>query len=295
MARVRNAPPALNSFIGRTRELDEIGRLLTSARMVTIVGPGGSGKTRLALEVAAMLAPRYPGSAWLVELASVERAAALTPDAHAIDAIVRICSHLDGLPLAIELAAARVGSVALVEIANRLESGLSALGRGSRTAPTRQQTLAATLDWSYTSLTERERRMFRSLAVFPMPFDLEAADWVSRESGAVPDDDGGALDTLAALVDKSLVTIDESAAVARYRLLEPLRQYAEERLKECEERHLALRKRFDWSLTIAERANADLWGSSHATAVAVLEAAYPALRAALEWQLRSEGDTQAVA
>lgn len=410
--RVRNAPPALNRFIGRTRELDEIGRLLTSARIVTIVGPGGSGKTRLALEAAAMLAPRYPGSAWLVELASVERSAALTaalaaaldiveqpnqpllttiaaalaarrpmlvaldncehliaacaeliealiracpdvtllctsreplhipgevvwrisslglpqmghgsspevalacdsvqlfldraralapmltPDAHTIDAIVRICGHLDGLPLAIELAAARVGTVALGEIAARLESGLSALGRGSRTAPSRQQTLAATLDWSYTSLTERERRMFRALAVFPMPFDLEAAEWVSSESGAASDDDGGALDTLAALVDKSLVTIDESAAVARYRLLEPLRQYAEERLKASEERHLALRRRFDWSLMLAERANADLWGLAHAAAMARLEAAYPALRAALEWQLRSEGDAQAVA
>ncbi len=414
-ARVRNASPALNRFIGRTRELDEIGRLLAGARVVTIVGPGGSGKTRLALEVAAMLAPRYPAGAWLVELAGVERSPALpqalaaalevieqpnqpllatitaalavrrpmlvaldncehliaacaelaetlihacpdvtllctsreplhipgeivwrlsslglpqtgdasdpeaalacdsaqlfldrgralaptlTLDARATDAIVRICGHLDGLPLAIELAAARVGTVALDEIANRLKSGLSALGRGSRTAPTRQQTLAATLDWSYALLTERERRLFRSLAVFPMPFDLEAAEWVSGEDAAFPADDEAApdtLDTLAALVDKSLVTIDESAEVARYRVLEPLRQYAEQRLKDCGELQMALRKRYDWGLALTERANGVLWGPAHAAAVARLEAAYPALRATLEWRLRSEGDAPAAA
>ncbi|HEX9036479.1 MAG TPA: tetratricopeptide repeat protein [Ktedonobacterales bacterium] len=417
-APVRNALPALNRFIGRTRELDEIARLLAGARVVTIVGPGGSGKTRLALEVAAMQAPRYPAGAWLVELASVENslalpqalaaalevieqpnqplvatitaalatrgpmlvaldncehlitacaelveallhacpgvtllctsreplhipgetvwrlsslglpqtgsasgletalgcdsvqlfldraralAPALTLDARATEAIARICTHLDGLPLAIELAAARVGTVALDEIADRLESGLGALGRGSRTAPTRQQTLVATLDWSYASLTERERRLFRRLAVFPAPFDLEAAEWVSAEDDAFPVDDAdaldalGTLDTLAALVDKSLVTIDESAGAARYRLLEPLRQYAERRLKDCGERQVALRKRYDWGLALTERANGLLWGPSHTTAVARLEAAYPALRATLEWRLRGEGDAPAAA
>jgi tetratricopeptide (TPR) repeat protein len=197
--------------------------------------------------------------------------------------------------------------VALDEIANRLESGLSALGHGSRTAPTRQQTLMATLDWSYASLTERERRLFRCLAVFPMPFDLEAAEWVSAEGDAFPADDGGALDTLdtldtldaldtlAALVDKSLVTIDESAGAARYRLLEPLRQYAEQQLNERGERQMALRKRDDWGLAITERANGVLWGPAHAAAVARLEAAYPALRATLEWRLRGEGDAPAAA
>lgn len=211
---------------------------------------------------------------------------------------MRICRHLDGLPLAIELAAARVGMVALDEIANRLESGLSALGRGSRTAPTRQQTLVATLDWSYALLTERERRLFRRLAVFPMPFDLEAAEWVSGEGVAFSADDRGALvtlDTLAALVDKSLVTIDESAGVARYRLLEPLRQYAEQRLKECGELQMALRMRYDWGLALAERANGLLWGPAHAAAVSRLEAAYPAIRATLEWRLRSEEDAPAAA
>jgi predicted ATPase/DNA-binding SARP family transcriptional activator len=413
--RVRNASPALNRFIGRAREVDEISRLLAGARLVTIVGPGGSGKTRLALEVAAVLGPGYAGAAWLVELASVERssvlpqalaasldvierpdqpllatitatlaarrpmlvaldncehliaacaelaemlihacpnvtllctsreplhipgevvwrlsslglpqtdhasdleaalacdsvqlfldrARALAPtlalDARTIHAMARICGHLDGLPLAIELAAARVGTVGLEEIANRLASGLSALGRGSRTAPTRQQTLVATLDWSYASLTERERRLFRCLAVFPMPFDLEAAEWVSMEGADVSADDGDAqdtLDTLAALVDKSLVTIDESAGATRYRLLEPLRQYAEQRLNECGERQTALRKRDDWGLAITERANGLLWGPSHAAAVARLEAAYPALRATLEWRLHGEGAAPAAA
>ncbi|HLZ24733.1 MAG TPA: BTAD domain-containing putative transcriptional regulator, partial [Ktedonobacterales bacterium] len=389
-ARVRNAPRAPNRFIGRARELDEIGHLLAGARIVTIVGPGGSGKTRLALEVAAMLVPCYPAGAWLVELAEVERSPALpqalaaalevieqpnqpllgtimaalaarrpmlvaldncehliaacaelveslihacpnvtllctsreplhiagevvwrlsslglpqtdhtsdleaaltcdsvqlfldraralaptlTLDERTIKAMARICSHLDGLPLAIELAAARVGTVGLDEIASRLESGLSALGRGSRTAPTRQQTLEATLDWSYTSLSERERRLFRCLTVFPIPFDLEAAEWVSMEGADFSADDGDAqdtLDTLAALVDKSLVTIDESAGATRYRLLEPLRQYAEQRLKECGERQMALRKRDDWGLAITERANGVLWGPAHAAAVASL-------------------------
>ncbi|MCA1845192.1 MAG: hypothetical protein LC792_18765, partial [Actinobacteria bacterium] len=155
------------------------------------------------------------------------------------NAIARICRQLDGMPLALELAAARVRVLSAGQIADRLDDRLRLLTAGTRSAPARHQTLRATMDWSFELLSEPEQRLLRRLSVLPQDFDLEAAT-------AVADDDADALDVLdllARLVDKSLLVAEGAADGARYRLLETVRQYGAEKLaefgeqKETERRH----------------------------------------------------------
>ena len=353
--------PEQTSFVGRRRELAEIGQALGRTRLLTLTGPGGAGKTRLAYEAAARLADGYPDGVHVVELASLSRpelvpqtvasvldvplpetgtaevalarqlaerrllivldncehlldacarlAAALLracpdvvvlatsreplrvggevtwrtpslalPDLQALPpldrlaelesvrlfverardaapgfvldettapAVAEICVRLDGMPLALELAAARTSALAPAQIAARLDDALRVLGRGSRAAVTRQQTLHATLAWSHDLLEEDERVLFRRLAVFAGSMSLEAVEQVCGGDGL------DVVDLLSRLVDKSLVQADHAEGTARYRLLETIRQFADQRLRDAGERAARVRAHRDWYLAFA--------------------------------------------
>ena len=325
-------PVHLTRFIGRGHELTELARLIGGTRLLTLTGAGGSGKTRLAREVAAAESARYARIAWVdlapvadpaiiarevatalhipdrggrpaealvatiadapmllvldncehlvdaaAELAEsllracprlgilttsrealgipsetawlvpplggaeavqlfVERAQASLPafelnDANA-SAVRDICRRLDGIPLAIELAAARVRVLSPEQIATRLDDAFRLLTSGSRTALPRQRTLRGTMDWSYELLDRREQALLRRLAVFSGSFSLEAAEAVCVGDPLEPED---ILDDVAALVDKSLVVMEAGDGVARYRLLETVRQYGLELLARHED------------------------------------------------------------
>jgi predicted ATPase len=383
-------PRPLTPLVGRERELDEVTSLLTTARLVTLTGPGGVGKTRLALELADQLAAGGARTVWFVELAAltddalvdqavaaavrvreeagrphaetlgrhlsgqrgvlvldncehvvgacarlaesllrqcaalrilatsqeafavagearyvlrplqvpvpstrstaasvagsaavrlfVERARsavsgfALT-DANA-DAVGRICRQLDGIPLALELAAARVRVLSAEEIASRLDDRFGLLAGGTRTALPRQQTLLALLDWSYDLLSADEQALLVRLSVFAGGFTLEAAE--SLRSG---DHGGEVLDTLTGLVDKSLVMVDAATPI-RYRLLETVRQYAAGHLAAATAAALrdALAAYF---AQLVQRAAPMLEGPDEAPWLAVLEREHDNIRGAI--------------
>ena len=158
-------------------------------------------------------------------------------------AVAEICVRLDGMPLALELAAARTSALAPAQIAARLDDALHVLGRGSRAAVTRQQTLHATLAWSHDLLDEDERALFRRLAVFAGSMSLEAVEQVCGGLDVV--------DLLSRLVDKSLVQAEHADGTARYRLLETIRQFADQRLRDAGERAAQVRAHRDWYVAFA--------------------------------------------
>ncbi len=184
----------------------------------------------------------------------VERAAAAAPgfvldEANAAD-VVRICFRLDGLPLALELAAGRLGALSADAIAARLDDRFRLLRAGSRAAPTRQQTLEATLEWSHELLSPDERMLLRRLSVFAGGFELASVEAVCAGGGL----DGRDLaDVLARLVEKSLVAFEGHGGDRRYRLLETVRLYAGGRVEEAGEAEEVRRRHADWALTLAER------------------------------------------
>jgi predicted ATPase/class 3 adenylate cyclase len=342
-----NLPGQLSAFIGRDREVAEVGALVESARLVTLTGAGGCGKTRLGLQVAAELLDGSGDGVWLAELAAVtdedavpaaicdalrlaaspgrpalealldalalqdvlivvdncehliggcaktaeailrrcprvhllatsreplgiggesiyrvpslslpgpadsaapapgssdavalfaERArahgVALNVDGQAGPLVVSVCRRLDGMPLAIELAAARLRSMSLAELHDRLDQRFRLLTGGSRTALERQQTLRATVGWSYSLLTGAERVLLARLSVFAGGFDLDAAEAVC---GSGDLDVLDVADLLGSLVDKSLVVAEPAGTGLRYRLLETVRLFAAERLVEAGE------------------------------------------------------------
>ncbi|HJY58150.1 MAG TPA: DUF4062 domain-containing protein, partial [Streptosporangiaceae bacterium] len=341
-----NLPLQVSSFIGRARELEQTAAALGQSRVVTLTGVGGVGKTRLALQVAEQVLPRFGDGAWLCELAPirdaagvddavaavfsvtarggqstrdalvgflrskelllvldncehllagaaalavilerscarlvilatsreglgidgerlvpvpplvvpgddadletitdaeavrlfVERAAAVKPDfqvtadnAAAVAAVVR---RLDGVALAIELAAARVPAMTPAELARRLNRSFAVLAGGRRGAADRHQTLRAAIDWSFELLTEPERALLGRLAVFAGGCTLQAAETVCSGEDIDP---GSVFELLASLVARSLVVAEESGPQSRYRLLETIRQYGEERLDQAGE------------------------------------------------------------
>jgi predicted ATPase/DNA-binding SARP family transcriptional activator len=396
-------PTPLTSFIGRERELAELARLLRTTRLLMLAGPGGCGKTRLALAIARDLQAAYPDGVWFVELASlgdpglvpqavaaalgvpeqadrplietlvaylrdrrallvldncehlivacaylaeallqgspelrllatsreplhiggelVWRVPSLTlPDprelpaldalagceairlfverARAIrttfalternaEAVARLCHRLDGMPLALELAAARVGVLSIEQIVARLDDCIALLTGGSRTSLTRQQTLRAALDWSHALLDERERALLRRLAVFAGGFSLEAAEAVAACGDVAPAD---VFDLLAQLVDKSLVVADPlaDAGEARYHLLEPVRQYARSQLQAAGELVATQRRHWDWCLALAREADAEWRGPTHQRWLARMELEHDNVRAALGWCVRED-------
>ncbi|MGF1473063.1 MAG: LuxR C-terminal-related transcriptional regulator [Rubrobacteraceae bacterium] len=200
----------------------------------------------------------------------------LTPEN--AESVAEICRKLDGIPLAIELAAARVGTLSVGQISERLENALRLLTNGRRTAGHRQRTLRGTLDWSHDLLEEQERQVFRRLSVFAGGFTPEAAEKVTSLDGT-PED--RVLDLLSGLVDKSLVVSRDG----RYRLLEPVRQYAGQKLEESGAREPVSRRHALWCLELAEEAEPELTGPDQTWWVDRLETEHDNLRAALGWAL----------
>jgi predicted ATPase len=230
-------------------------------------------------------------------------------------AVAQVCRRLDGIPLAIELAAARVKAISVEQIAVRLDDGFRLLTGGSRTAQPRQQTLRATLDWSYNLLTEAERALLRRLSVFAGGWTLEAAEavcggdderpttndqrsltteqrptitdapGVGRSSLVVRRDD--VLDFLTALVEKSLVVYEEQGGESRYRLPETVRQYGRERLMEAGEAAALRACHLDHYVEFGERAGTELFGPDQVAWMDRLEAEDDNLRAALEWSIEN--------
>ena len=394
-----NLPSQLTSLIGREREMQEAKKLLASARLLTLIGPGGTGKTRLSLQIAADQLSEFKDGVWLVELAPltdpafiiltiagvlelrevpglplinvvtdylrarqlllildncehvveesaqiadhllhacpqlkiiassrealgidgetvyrvpslslpdrsshslmeyeatrlfIDRAAKAEPRFHLTDqnasSIAQICTRLDGIPLAIELAAARVKLFTPEQIAERLDDRFRLLTGGSRTALPRQQTLRALIDWSYQSLNVTEQRALCRLAVFSGGWTFEAAESVIGK----PD----AWEGLFGLVNKSLVNVDEQQGKSRYRFLETIRQYAMERLLESGEAISVRDRHLDYFLqSMKQTAQRDekIFGAlpDDTEWLDRMEVEHDNLRAALEWAISNHPD-----
>lgn len=388
-----NLPVSTTSFIGREAVLETLTELFTSARLVTITGPGGVGKTRAAIEMASRSLETFPDGVWLAELGPIgvpdlvvttvaevlrvdegrglslreaiidrlrgknallmmdncehlilacaelaedlltkdasvrilatsreplgvagellfdlppmglpegddvgageltgteavrlftERARLVVPGLMLKDtggrAAVSICRKLDGLPLAIELAAARLRSMSIQQIDERLGDRFEVLTRGPRVAAPRQQTLQALIDWSHDLLDAQEKILFRRLSVFGGSFTIEAAQV------ACPDhrlQSSEVMNILFKLVDKSLLTTSAPGEKLRYRMLETIRAYARQKLADASETETQSRRLFDWADRVVE--GADLEGPDQQVATEMLSADHDNLRAAIDW------------
>jgi predicted ATPase/class 3 adenylate cyclase len=393
-----NLPIQLTSFIGRENEIAELKHELDQHRLVTLTGSGGTGKTRLSLQVAADLLDRFDHGVWFIELAPLadpdlipqtilsamsiseqpnktpievlkeylhEKKALIVLDncEHLIEAsakvtndllnaapglkvlassrealgvkgelsypvpslslpdpkhlpvfeqlsqfeavrlfidrallvaphfgvdkdnalfIAQICYRLDGIPLAIELAAARIKMMSLDQISARLDDRFRLLTGGARTALPRQQTLRALIDWSYDLLSQNERLLFHRLSVFAGGWTLEAAEAVCSGDGLETFD---VLDLLSQLVNKSLVVVVEGSQnrETRYRILETIRQYALEKLAESGESEAVHGQHLDFFLSIALRFKQELHGPQALSYVKRVNIEHDNLREAMNW------------
>jgi len=399
-----NVSAPLTSFVGRRSELAEVRRLLLLARLVTVTGTGGSGKTRLALQVAGEIGEHYKDGVWVVELGDLH-APALVPAAiasalelqenpeqgleetlvealrlrsmllildnceHVIEPCARlaetllsrcpdltllctsreslgvagevawqlpplttpdpadsvslerlqewdsvqlfvhrartaapswrltkenapwiaeICAQVEGIPLAIELAAARVKVVTVEAIARRLDDKLGFLTAGARQTPQRHKTLRNAIDWSYNLLSDRERRLLARLSIFPGGFSLEAVEEVCSGSDI---DSMKVVDLLAGLVNKSMLQVDEGGEGTRFRLLETIAQYAQERLAELGEESRLSARHTSFFRLLAEKAEGELHGEDQALWWKRLRADHDNLRRAFRWAVE-RGDTE---
>ena len=214
----------------------------------------------------------------------VDRARAVQPgfstDGHAGEVVSDVCRRLDGLPLAVELAAARLRALPLATLADRLDDRFRLLTGGARTTLPRQQTLRAVVDWSYDLLFDDERRLFARLSVFAGGCELAAAEAVCADD-LVPEEE--ILDILSRLVDKSLVTVDIGPTTARYSQLQTLWQYARERLADSGETDEVRERHARWYLDLGEQGRPGLRGHSGIEWRARLEAELDNFRAALDW------------
>ncbi len=202
----------------------------------------------------------------------------LTPQS--AKAVAEICRQLDGIPLAIELAAARVGALAVEQISERLKDSLKLLTGGARTAVARQQTLRGSLDWGYELLAQPERLLFRRVSVFAGGFSLEAAEAVGGGYGVEEED---ILDLVSRLVDKSLVVGASEGGTLRYGMLEPVRQYAREKLEESGEAEEVRNRHAAFFLALAEEAEPQLKSWRQEEWLGRLDRESDNLRAALRW------------
>ena len=392
-----NLPVQLTSFIGRESALVELRHRLSRARLLTLSGPGGCGKTRLALQLAGELTADFPDGLWFVDLVPLadsslvaqkvmsaagvreqadrsaqetlvgffatkrsllvldncehligavaglvdvllrttveltvlttsretlrltgevvwpvsplsvpsedqmrtveeiraceavrlftDRAALSRPEFILTNenatAVAAICRQLDGLPLAIELAAPRIASLSPTQFLARLGDGLNLVSRSSRTAPAKQQTLEATFDWSYQLLNERERMLFRRLGVFAAPFSLEAIEAVCSGEGIAADD---ALYLLGELVEKSLVVAEHGTGdEIYYRLLETIRRYALSRLHDLDEHHYVQQRLAQFCASVAEHARERLHSPDALLWMDLLDDQEDNLRSVLGW------------
>jgi non-specific serine/threonine protein kinase len=206
--------------------------------------------------------------------------------------VARVCQQVDGIPLAIELAAARTGVLSVDQIAARLDNRFRLLVGGGRTAPARQQTLRATIDWSYGLLPRAERRLLNCVSVFAGGWTLEAVERVAAAPDSPAED---VFDALARLVDKSLVQAEPGpSGHLRYRLLESVRDYAAEHLREGGDAIAVQRRHCAYYSALAEEAEAQvLWGPDGLDWLVRLDREYGNLRAALGWSLSEAGDATA--
>jgi predicted ATPase/class 3 adenylate cyclase/DNA-binding CsgD family transcriptional regulator len=396
-----NLPTQLTSFVGREKELADVRRLLHNTRLLTVIGPGGTGKTRLSIQAASEMLDQYPDGVWFVELAPildpqlVPRTTALAiglrdePQRPVIDmlcdylsrkkmllildncehlvdacakmadrilhaapdvrifassreslgiggevtyrvpslglpdiehlppieslsqyeavrlfidrstsavpsftvtnanapALAQVCHRLDGIPLAIELAAAKIRVLSVEQISKRLDDRFRLLTGGGRTALERHQTLRAAIDWSYNLLSPAEQILFNRLSVFVGGWTLEAAEAVC-EGGPVTGED--ILNLIEQLINKSLVITEEVGHEARYHMLETIRQYASEKLAEVGETNNVRERHLEYFLDLAETAEPHLIRAEQLEWLAKLDADYENLRLALEWAFSRE-------
>ncbi len=400
--RPTNLPRRLSTFVGRERELAEGRELLASSPLVTLTGPGGVGKTRLALQIALAMLDGLPDGVWLAELGSVsdeglvlqavaealkvteqpgrplidtvldhlhsrqlclvldncehvlrtcaeiayevlretdtrilatsrealgvegehvlpvpslelptgdrrltaatslrsaavrlflDRATAAQPSFQLTDdnagVVVQLCRRLDGVPLALELAAARMRALPVEQIAARLDDRFRLLTGGSRMAVTRHQTLRATMDWSHDLLAEDERAVFRRLAAFAGGCSLAAAEAVTAGDDVVSED---VLDVVTKLVDKSLVVPAATDGQARFTMHETVRAYARDKLVDAGEAEAVQRAHRDWYLALVEQAKPEFFrGPPPRDWLAVFDLEQDNLRLALEWSAAEAG------
>ncbi|MCP3904878.1 MAG: protein kinase [Planctomycetes bacterium] len=394
-----NLPAPATSFVGRSGQLRDLAKLVSEARLVSLTGTGGAGKTRLALELARRVQARFPDGAYLVELAAItnpglvataiattlgvqdrprtttlevlaehlasrtmlividncerlldgvsdvlvrllaaagslriiatSREALKIPGEHAwpvpsldvpsddtpgdiaaaesvilfadraravrpafeltasnAGAVARLCRRLDGIPLAIELAAAQVRGLTPEEIDERLDDRLRLLALEARGVAARHRTLRAAMDWSYEAITDSERRMLRALSVFAGGWTIDGTVAVCGPGGSVEDggdlDDLGVIDLLTRLVDKSLVIADHAGGESRYRLLETVRQYAAEQLDAAGETGEVHARHLDFYVDLVERVEPELTGGTQGVILARLEAEHDNVLAALD-------------
>ena len=393
-----NLPQQVTTFVGRERELRDIKKLLTSARLLTLTGSGGTGKTRLGLQVAVDLLDASGDGSWFVEFAAITEPSLivqtvanslsireepgralmqtlvdylkgkrlllmldnaehmLNPVAELVNQIIRncpnvqvlvtsrealsvtgertyrvpslsmpdpthkysreelaqfeavklfvdratmsqptfeltninssaiaqLCHRLDGIPMAIELAAARVRALPVERIAERLDDRFRLLTSGSRTALPRQQTLRAMIDWSYDLLSENEKTLLRRLSVFSGGWSLESAERVCS-GGEGNLEEWEILDLLQSLVDKSLAVYDDAAG--RYRITETVRAYGRDALHSLNESAVIRSKHQEYFATLAEKIQEQILGPRAVEALAILDTEQKNLRAAIEWGL----------
>jgi predicted ATPase len=392
-----NLPQQVTSFIGRDKEVREVAQALAKSRLVTLTGAGGTGKTRLALHVAADVLDTFPDGTWLIQLASLADAERVpqaiattlglreepgkgllqtvidhlkplhvllvldnaehlldscarcadallrecprvtllassrerlgvdgelthgvlpleTPDPAAggalelvatygavalfieraqlhlsafaltsrnVRAVCAICRRLDGIPLALELAAARVRSMAVDEIERRLDRRFDLLKGGSRTASPRQQTLRSLIDWSFDLLDPAEQSLLARLAVFSGGWTLEASEIICSDDETVAQE--SVLDLTASLADKSLLVVDVANEATRYRMLETIRQYSQERLHQSGQVETFRARHLAHFLSIAKQAATELHGADQNAWFDRLEREHDNVRAALSW------------
>ncbi|MBV9354339.1 MAG: tetratricopeptide repeat protein [Chloroflexi bacterium] len=257
----------------------------TTWRVPSLVTPG-TGSALGTDEIAACEAVRL----------FVERARSVLPSFALTDrnasSITRICQRLDGIPLAIELSAARVGALGVEQIARRLDDRFELLTDGSRRHLERHRTLRGAVEWSHDLLSDRERVLFRRLSVFAGGWTLEAAEDICADASLPA---GEVLDLLAGLVDRSLVQAEGQETVARYALLETLRQFGAERLAAAAETERVRDRHAGWYLALAQRADAGLNGPDQGEWIAVLEREHDNARAALRWYLQRGAAERALA
>jgi predicted ATPase/DNA-binding CsgD family transcriptional regulator len=261
--------------------------VLTTSRQATrIAGETAWWVPSLQLPLAASPTAAQVAEAEAVKL-FVERARAVQPGFVLTDRnaefVVQVCRNLDGIPLALELAAARLSVLSPEQIAARLDDRFRLLTGGSLTALPRQQTLRGTLDWSYDLLSELERILLQRLAVFAGACTLEAAEAVCAGEGLETDQ---VIDLLAGLVSKSMVVVVREAEEVRYRLVETVRQYAWEKLRAAGEDQAVCRRHLEWCLTLAEEAEPRLYRAEQVQWLDRLEREHDNLRVALAWSHR---------
>jgi predicted ATPase/DNA-binding CsgD family transcriptional regulator len=399
-----NLPADLTSFVARRPEAVQIRQLLTTSRLVTLVGVGGVGKTRLAVHVARDVQRAFPDGVFLVELAALtdpallphtvidalaipeqssrapmniladylrrrqillvfdncehllesaaeitaallrstpglrilatsrqalgvpgehimpvpalpvpapdvplvpgfatqyaalalfaERAAAVVPGfaitAENEAAVLRLCQRLEGIPLAIELAAVRLRVLAVADLVTRLDRRFQLLTQGSRTAPERHQTLRAAIDWSFDLCTPAEQLLWARASVFAASFDLEAVEAICTD-GMPPE---AILDTVAGLTDKSIFIREEHAGHVRFRMLETIREYGQARLRESGTESALKQRHRDWYVRLVEQASAEWFGPKQERWSTRLLLEHANLRTALEFCLAQPGQVR---